>query len=129
MTIVRIDEGARMSQAVVHGGTVYLAGQVGTPSDSVEAQTKQVLASIDDLLVRAGSGRDRLLRATVVLADMADYDAMNRCGTSGYKMSGSLFGPLIVSDPRSRDTQSRISSPRPAEARTPACDDIRSTNT
>ena len=78
MTIVRIDEGARMSQAVVHGGTIYLAGQVGTPGISVEAQTRQVLASIDDLLARAGSGRDRLLRATILLADMADYDAMNR---------------------------------------------------
>ena len=78
MTIVCIDEGARMSQAVVHGGTVYLAGQVGTPGTSMEAQTRQVLASIDDLLVRAGSGRDRLLRATILLADMVDYDAMNR---------------------------------------------------
>ncbi len=78
MTIVRIDEGARMSQAVVHGGTVYLAGQVGTPGDGVEAQTRQVLASIDELLARAGSSRDRLLRATILLADMVDYDAMNR---------------------------------------------------
>ena len=67
-----------MSQAVVHGGVVYLAGQVGTPGDGVEAQTRQVLASIDGLLARAGSDRDQLLRATILLADMADYDAMNR---------------------------------------------------
>ena len=78
MTIACIDEGTRMSQAVVHGDTVYLAGQVGTPGDDVEAQTRQVLARIDDLLTRAGSGRDRLLRATILLADMADYDIMNR---------------------------------------------------
>ena len=78
MTIVRIDEGARMSQAVVHAGTVYLAGQVGTPGTPVADQTLQVLAQIDDLLARAGSGRDHLLRAQIWLADMADFDAMNR---------------------------------------------------
>ncbi|MGY2737108.1 RidA family protein [Sphingomonas sp. UYP23] len=77
MTIVRIEESERMSQAVVHRDTVYLAGQVGTPGDDVEAQTSQVLAKIDDMLRRAGSGRDRLLRANILLADMADYDAMN----------------------------------------------------
>ena len=39
MTIRRIEAGPRMSQAVVHGNTVYLAGQVGTPGKSVAEQT------------------------------------------------------------------------------------------
>ena len=77
MTIVRIDEGERYSQAVVHGDTVYLAGQVGSPADSLAEQARQVFARIDDLLDRAGSDRSLMLRATILLADMADYDAMN----------------------------------------------------
>lgn len=78
MTIVRFDQGRRMSQAVIHGDIVYLAGQVGDPEEKVEAQTRQVLAQVDDLLTRAGSGRDHLLRAEIWLADMGDFDAMNR---------------------------------------------------
>ena len=39
MAIERIESGPRMSQAVVHGDTVYLAGQVGAPGESVTAQT------------------------------------------------------------------------------------------
>ena len=78
MNIVRLDQSERMSQAVIHGGTVYLAGQVGAPGDDVEAQTRQVLEQIDDLLARTGSGREYLLRAQIWLADMADFDAMNR---------------------------------------------------
>lgn len=78
MMIVRIEESERMSQAVIHGDTVYLAGQVGTPGDSVEVQTRQILAKVDDLLHHAGSGRNQLLRTSILLADMTDYDAMNR---------------------------------------------------
>jgi len=78
MTVVRIDQDERMSQAVIHGDIVYLAGQVGTPGDSVEVQAEQVLAKINDLLDRAGSSRDHLLRATILLADMASYGAMNQ---------------------------------------------------
>lgn len=77
MTITRIESGARMSQAVVHGDTIYLAGQVGTPDAPVADQTSQVLAAIDRLLAQAGSDKTRILSATVWLADMADYAAMN----------------------------------------------------
>ncbi len=75
--ITRIDQGSRMSQAVIHGDTVYLAGQVGTPGESVAAQTSEVLARIEGLLARSGSGKHLLLRATIWLADMADFDEMN----------------------------------------------------
>jgi enamine deaminase RidA (YjgF/YER057c/UK114 family) len=77
MTITRFDAGARMSQAVVHNNTVYLAGQVAAPGASVEEQTKAVLASVDSLLARTGSDKSRILSATIWLADMADFPAMN----------------------------------------------------
>ena len=77
MTIRRIEPGPRMSQAVVHGNTAYLAGQVGAPGESVTAQTGAVLAQIDRLLAEAGSDKSRILSATIWLADIADFAAMN----------------------------------------------------
>jgi enamine deaminase RidA (YjgF/YER057c/UK114 family) len=77
MTIQRIDAGARMSQAVIHGDTVYLAGQVGAPGQSVAAQTEAILASIETLLGRTGSDKSRILSAIIWLADMADFAEMN----------------------------------------------------
>jgi len=78
MDIVRHDSNARMSQIVIHGPTVYLAGQVGVPGQSAEAQTRAVLGQIDALLARAGSDRTRLLSATIWLADMADFGILNK---------------------------------------------------
>ena len=75
--ITRIKPGARMSEAVVHGDTIYLAGQVGEPGDDVIAQTKTALAEVEALLAQAGSDKTRLLIVTLYLRDMADYDAMN----------------------------------------------------
>ena len=77
MTIRRIEPGPRMSQAVVHGGVVYLAGQVGAPGASVTEQTRAVLAQIDRLLAEAGSDKSRLLSATIWLDDIADFGEMN----------------------------------------------------
>ena len=77
MTITRIQAGARMSQAVVHGDTVYLAGQVGAPGESVTNQTQAVLAQIETLLAEAGSGKAKILSATIWLANMADFAEMN----------------------------------------------------
>lgn len=75
--INRIEPGKRMSNAVVHNGIVYLAGQVGSPSGDVTSQTKEVLAEIDRLLELAGSDKTRILRAQIWLADMATFDQMN----------------------------------------------------
>ena len=77
MTIQRIECGARMSQAVVHNGMVYLAGQVGAPGKSVTEQTTAVLAEVDRLLAAAGSDRTKMLTAQIWLADMADFAEMN----------------------------------------------------
>ncbi|MCU1761011.1 RidA family protein [Pseudomonas sp. 14P_8.1_Bac3] len=76
-TIARKHTNQRMSQIVIHGDTVYLAGQVGEPHHSVTDQTRDALARVDALLVEAGSTRNHLLQATIWLADMEDFEAMN----------------------------------------------------
>jgi enamine deaminase RidA (YjgF/YER057c/UK114 family) len=79
MSIKRLEPGARMSQAVVANGFVFLAGQVATdPKADVEGQTRQVLGEIDRLLAEAGSGKEHILSATIYLADVATFAQMNR---------------------------------------------------
>jgi enamine deaminase RidA (YjgF/YER057c/UK114 family) len=57
---------------------VYLAGQVADDlSADITTQTHQVLANIDRLLGEVGSDKTKILSATVYLADMASYAAMN----------------------------------------------------
>ncbi|MCX7645458.1 MAG: RidA family protein [Rhodobacteraceae bacterium] len=75
--ITRLETGPRMSQAVIHGGTVYLAGQVGAPGAGVAEQTKAVLAEIDRLLAAAGTDRTRILSAQIWLADISTFAEMN----------------------------------------------------
>jgi enamine deaminase RidA (YjgF/YER057c/UK114 family) len=77
MSIKRHGVGPRMSQAVVHGNTVYLAGQVSGDGATVKDQTQAILKKIDDLLAAAGSHKSRLLSATIYLANMAHYNEMN----------------------------------------------------
>ena len=76
MSIQRLQPGARMSQAVVHGDTVYLAGQVSEGED-VQAQTRGILARIDELLAAAGSDKSKILTATVWLVDISTWSEMN----------------------------------------------------
>ncbi len=79
MTIERMQVGTRMSQIVIHGDTVYLAGQVALdkPGGSAAEQTDDILKRIDGLLAAAGSDKTKLLRATIWLANMDDFGAMN----------------------------------------------------
>jgi enamine deaminase RidA (YjgF/YER057c/UK114 family) len=77
-SITRIECGARMSKAVVHGDTVYLAGIVAEdPKADITTQTKQVLAEIDRVLALAGTDKTKLLRTNIWIADMKDFAAMN----------------------------------------------------
>jgi enamine deaminase RidA (YjgF/YER057c/UK114 family) len=76
MTIERIQTGPRMSQAVIHNKTVYLAGQVAAGA-SVAIQTREILAGIDALLAAANTDKSRLLTATIWLTDMATFAEMN----------------------------------------------------
>jgi enamine deaminase RidA (YjgF/YER057c/UK114 family) len=79
MTIQRIKPGPRMSGAVVHGNTIYLAGQVAnaTAGKSVAEQTQEILSIIDGLLAEAGSDKTKLLMANIWLTDMATFQEMN----------------------------------------------------
>jgi len=77
MSIRRIDVGPRMSDIVIHGNTVYLAGQVGAPGESVTSQTKAILASIDQLLAKASSDKTKILQAIIWLSDISTFGEMN----------------------------------------------------
>ena len=68
-----------MSQVVVHGDTVHLAGQVAleAPGKSVTEQTRDILGRIDQLLGEAGTDKSRLIAATIWITDMATFDEMN----------------------------------------------------
>lgn len=100
--ITRIQPGSRMSEAVIHGDTIYLAGQVGEPGDDVSAQTLTALTEIEALLAEAGSDKSRILMAQIWLADMADFEAMN-----------SVWDAWVDTDnPPARATgESRLASP------------------
>jgi enamine deaminase RidA (YjgF/YER057c/UK114 family) len=79
MSITRLHAGPRMSQAVVHGATVYLAGQVADQAKgkSVTDQTREILAAIERLLAEAGSDKTRIISATIYLLDIATFAEMN----------------------------------------------------
>jgi enamine deaminase RidA (YjgF/YER057c/UK114 family) len=80
MSIVRLEAGPRMSQAVVHNGVVYLAGQVALDAagKSVAEQTTNILDRIDRLLKAAGTDKSKLLSASIWLADIKTFDEMNK---------------------------------------------------
>ncbi len=76
--IVRIDPGARLSEASVFGDCMYLSGMI--PEDTsldITGQVKQALAEIDALLKRGGSDKSKILSAVIWLADIGDFAAMN----------------------------------------------------
>lgn len=76
--IQRFDTGPRMSEMVVHNGTIYLAGQIADDENAdIAGQTRQVLDAIDALLARAGSDKSKILRAQLYLTDLSEFAAMN----------------------------------------------------
>ncbi len=78
MTIKRHNVGKRLSECVVHNGTVYLAGEVpDDTSKDITGQTAEVLGKIDKLLALAGTDKSKLLSAQIFLADMGDFAGMN----------------------------------------------------
>ena len=78
MSIQRLDPGARLSEAVVHGGLVYLAGHVSDdPNASVQEQTREILEGIDRHLAAAGTDRSKLLTVSIWLADIGTFADMN----------------------------------------------------
>ncbi|HEX4151581.1 MAG TPA: RidA family protein [Steroidobacteraceae bacterium] len=80
MLIERLHAGPRMSQVVIHNKTVYLAGQVSEnpAGKGVAAQTRDILAAIDELLAEAKTDKSRILSATVWLTSMSTFAEMNQ---------------------------------------------------
>src|SRR5947209_14637033 len=79
MSVERHESGPRMSQVVIHGNTVYLAGVVARNASgkSMTEQTQDVLKSIDGYLAQAGTDKSRLLSANIWITDMAKFTEMN----------------------------------------------------
>ncbi len=78
--IQRIGVSTRWSEAAICNGVVYLAGQVPeqTLDGDIEAQTAEVLSLIDNVLNQAGSDKTRILTCQIFIADLKDFDGMNR---------------------------------------------------
>ncbi|MBU8874454.1 RidA family protein [Reyranella sp. MMS21-HV4-11] len=78
MSIKRINVGARMSSAVVHGDTVYLAGLTADDAKAdVKVQTKQILDKVDKFLAEAGTDKSKVLSANIWLTDISTWSQMN----------------------------------------------------
>jgi len=112
--IVATDEAPRAigpySQAVVAGGLVFASGQI--PLDprtgefvagGIREQTEQVMRNLSAVLRAAGSGLERVLKATVYLADMADFAEMNE-----------VYGGFFREEPPARSTVQAARLPRDA---------------
>lgn len=97
MTIQRIAVGPRMSKAVVHGDTVYLAGQVADKAagKSVAEQTAEILGIIDGLLAQAGTDKTKLLMVNIWLSDMSTFAEMNGVW-DGWVVAGQTPGRATV---------------------------------
>jgi len=78
MGILHYETNARMSQAVVYDHTIYLAGQVNKDAPDVTGQTAAILKQIDTLLAQTGSSKERVLSATIYLADIKTFADMNK---------------------------------------------------
>ena len=78
MSITRHHTNQRMSQIVIHGDTVYLAGQVAADAGAdISVQTQQVLEKIDTLLAEAGSDKRQILSAQIWIPSMGHFAQMN----------------------------------------------------
>ena len=80
--------GGHYSQAVVHGGTVYVAGQLPidpadpkAPPGDAAAQTRQALENTRGILEAAGSGLDHALQVTIYVSDISHWGEVNRVYT------------------------------------------------
>ncbi len=78
MSINRHHTNQRMSQIVVHGDTIYLAGQVAADANAdIKEQTRQVLHKVETLLAEAGSDKSKILSAQIWIANIGHFAQMN----------------------------------------------------
>ena len=96
------------SQATVHGGLVFVSGQIPldpatgqTVAGSIEAQTRRVLENLRAVLEAAGSSLGAVVRTTVYLKDMAEFPAMN-----------AVYGEFFSENPPARSTVEVARLPR-----------------
>lgn len=88
------------SQAVTHNGIIYCSGQIGLVpetmefvGDDVESQTMQVMKNLEAVLKEAGSGFDKVMKCSIFLADMSDFNKVNE-----------IYGINFSDDPPARET-------------------------
>ena len=129
--IERIEEEARLSGAVIHGGTVYLAGQVADdPSADAEAQTADILRQIDALLARVGTDKAHLLSVQIFLADIGDFGGMNRAWDAWLDPAHKPARATVeakLADPALRVEITGIAALPPIQPHSPARPDAQST--
>jgi enamine deaminase RidA (YjgF/YER057c/UK114 family) len=78
MELKRLHVGKTLSEAAIHNGVVYLAGQVAeNMAQDIAGQTREVLGHIDRLLAESGSDKSRILSCQIYLADIGEFAAMN----------------------------------------------------
>ena len=78
MEIKRLHVGKTLSEAAIHNGTVYLAGQIAEDlTQDIAGQTREVLGHIDRLLAEAGSDKTRILMCQIFISDLKNFAAMN----------------------------------------------------
>lgn len=88
------------SQAVSHNGIVYCSGQIGLVpetmefvGDDVESQAMQVMKNLEAVLKEAGSGFGKVMKCSIFLADMSDFNIVNE-----------IYGAYFSEDPPARET-------------------------
>jgi 2-iminobutanoate/2-iminopropanoate deaminase len=96
------------SQAIKVGGFIFTAGQGGMDpktgeivTGGIEAETRQVLTNIKNILEAAGSSMDLVVKTTVYLRDMQDFTAMN-----------GVYATFFPTDPPARTTVQAAALPR-----------------
>ena len=103
--ITRLQSNPRLSMGVVHGGTVYLAGQVAIDNGggSVTDQTREILERIDALLAEAGTDKSRILSCNLYVADIATMPEVN-----------ALWDPWVAPGcaPARTTIEAKLASPR-----------------
>ncbi|MBC3884677.1 RidA family protein [Undibacterium griseum] len=79
MEIKRLHVGARLSEAAIHNGVVYLAGQIPEDvSQGIAGQTREVLGHVERLLQEVGSDKSRILSCQIFLSDISLIAEMNQ---------------------------------------------------
>ncbi len=124
ITLEMVPEGLPFSPAIRVGGLIFLSGQIGIlpgTTDIAEggtaAETRQAMLNIEAVLAAAGASLYDVVKCTVFLEDMADYDAMNEIyasfwdgppparstiGVDGLALGAALEIECLASDPAGR---------------------------